>query len=96
MSADQLPLVTEHLRQVMKCADAACDAAFHVPDCRAEPINWGDFACVSADLFVTDEGEHGIRVWIEEAAPNCFNTRQFVKYFLERHGFRGVEVVTAW
>ncbi len=70
--------------------------AWHNERCRSEAVNWGDFGCPCAELFVTDDGEQGIRVFIEEADPNCFAVEQFVADYLKRHGFPDVVVVASW
>lgn len=59
-------------------------------------INWGDLRCLEARHFVTDDGETGYQVIIEEASPTAANLHRFVGESLAEVGFADVEVMTSW
>lgn len=90
-------MATEYdLQALMKCADEATSLAFRDPAVNGDPINWGDFACVSAETYVNEDGGRGYRVRFEEAAPECPKFHDYARKHLEKHGYRNVEVVTEW
>lgn len=89
--------MTYELKELRRVADAATDAAFNHDWKGAHvTVNWGDLCCVSAEHYVTEEGEEGYRVYIEEADPSNTEFQQFVSQRLEAAGFTGVEVITEW
>jgi hypothetical protein len=89
-------MILKTLEELRQYADDACDAAWGSEDCKQDPINWGDLGCVSAEAYVTEDGEEGFRVLIEEADPHCPNLRAFVAAYLEGCGWNNVDVVTEW
>lgn len=94
--SDQLGALVPHLQSLRQCADSACDAAWHDESCKADAVNWGDFGCVGAEAYVAEDGTHGLRVLIEEADPGCVNVRNFVRDYLAKRGWHGVDVATEW
>lgn len=93
---EQLGALVPKLKELQQCADSACDAAWHDESCKADAVNWGDFGCVGAEAYVTEDGTSGLRVLIEEADPGCVNVHNFVRDYLEQHGWHGVDVATEW
>jgi hypothetical protein len=86
-----------NLSALGEAADNAClDAFTGCPDCRTQAINWGDLQCVAAERYTTKDGTMGHRVWIEEADPSAYHLRDFVRGYLERAGFAGVDVMLEW
>lgn len=61
-----------------------------------EAINWADLRCVEAEEYVTDKGDEGVRVYIEEAAPVNTKFKVEVVERLEKAGYYGIEVLTEW
>lgn len=59
-------------------------------------INWGDLRCLEARHFVTDDGDTGYQVFIEEADPAANDLHRFISKKLAEAGFAEIEVVTAW
>ncbi len=57
------------------------------------PVNWGDLRCVSAELYIDDDGDCGYRVYIEEASPDAMELRDWVTKRLVESGYSGVGVV---
>lgn len=86
-----------NLIALRNAADNACsDALDACDDCHGEAVNWGDLQCVGAERYTTDEGTIGHRVWIEECDPAAHHLREFVRGYLERAGFAGVDVMLEW
>jgi hypothetical protein len=88
---------TYDLKALRAEADRATDMAYNHDwgDARV-CVNWGDLCCVSAEHYVTEEGDEGYRVYIEEAAPSNYEFQDFVRAKLDAAGFTGVEVITEW
>lgn len=63
---------------------------------RADAINWGDLCCVSAERYETQNKLTGLRVWIEEAAPDATRLQTHVREWLGKKGWGLVEVSTEW
>jgi len=59
-------------------------------------VNWGDLACVRAEVCLDDGGNLGWRVRVEEAAPENAEFQADVSRGLEALGFPDVYVETAW
>lgn len=91
MDLDQIPGV---LRLLRDATDAALDRA--KGDDIQDAVNWADLGCTRAEHFEDHEGRAGWRVWIEEAAPEADQLKEFVRGDLAEHGWPGVEVVTEW
>lgn len=91
-------VVTEvnDLVRLRRLASEACDAARDDVNCQKDPVNWGDFGCVIAERVVDHTGEVSLRVWLEEADPNCPAIERFVMEYLAREGFTNVQVKTEW
>lgn len=79
------------LRQV---ATEACNAA-HAAGVGG-PVNWADLRCIGAQYWLDDEGDTGYRVTLSEADAAAAALHVFVRDFLAKRGFAGVEVVTEW
>lgn len=94
--SEGLGALVPKLKALRECADSACDAAWHDQSCQKDAVNWGDFGCVSAEAYVTEDGDQGLRVLIEEADPSCVNVHNFVRQWLADRGWVGVDVVTEW
>lgn len=60
------------------------------------PVNWGDLHCRQASWVITDDGSEYPEVLIEEASPDATEFQSAVTAKLERSGWPGVNVVTAW
>lgn len=86
----------ERLKRLRADADAACEAARGDSACRRDAVNWADFGCSIAEGYITDEGDSGTRVILEEAAPDCGNVQGFVHRYLRDRGWSEIEVVTEW
>lgn len=62
-------------------------------------INWADLECRDVRRWIDDTGASGYTVYIEEAAPDAWALRAFVREYLAEAGFGNVgdiDVVTAW
>lgn len=60
------------------------------------PINWGDLHCVSAERYYNHNDETGLRVFIEEAAPDNCELEEFVREGLAKLGYKNVIVMCEW
>lgn len=83
------------LKALRAAADNLTDKAFQV-EWTSAAINWGDFCCVSAEHYVTEDGAEGYRVYFEEAAPENVEFCRWVERELAAAGFKDVEAVCEW
>lgn len=83
------------LKLLRDLVDLACDAA-REQDFKRACINWGDLGCVQAFEWVDDMGATGLRVLIEEASPDNAEFCVFVRNWLEKEGWPGVQVDCEW
>lgn len=87
--------MTHDLKALRAAADRIGDECFNrkwVHSC----INWGDFCCVSAEHYVTEEGDEGYRVYFEEADPSNAEVGKYIASRLDDEGFPDIEVIFEW
>ena len=84
------------LQRLRAATDAALTAAFAHREDIGGAVNWADLRCLEARVFTSDDGETGLQVFIEEAAPDAQELQEFVGEHLRQAGFLVVEVVTEW
>jgi hypothetical protein len=89
-------LAKARLDQLRILSERACRWAYHERRKIDGPINWADLGPTIVEHYEDDEGSEGDRVWIEEAAPDAYELQAFVRAYLARRGFPGVEVRTEW
>ena len=98
LGPDNQPLSLAEIPAVLRLLRDATDAALARArnDGITDAVNWADLRCAIAEHFEDHEGHAGWRVWIEEAAPEADQLKEFVAADLAAHGWPGVEVVTEW
>ena len=84
------------LAELCKATDAACELASMNWKAIGGAVNWADLSCAVSERFETSDGDHGFRVYVEEAAPNEQALCDFIAAELKQKGFGDVEVVTEW
>ena len=85
------------LAQLEIAAEKACRWAFHERrKLKNAGVNWGDIGCYSAETYQDSRGDSGYRVNLEEASPDAWEFRAFIREYLWSHGFPDVEVRTEW
>ncbi len=65
-----------------------------------EAINWGDLKCIevkeATTLWPEPDGEKRIQIFIDEAAPECWQFQTWIsEQMFEHYGFKP-EVFTEW
>lgn len=80
-------LATEALHEARKVKEAQFSN---------DAINWGDLKVVQVEVYETDAGTCGYRVYIEEASATAHKLRGFVYEYLREHHVVNCEVVTEW
>lgn len=88
--------MTYDLKKLRETADRIGDEMFNERQTVRGSINWGDFCCVSAEHYVTEEGDEGYRVYFEEADPNNPDAENFIRTRLIEEGFHDIEVNFEW
>jgi hypothetical protein len=58
-------------------------------------VNWADLSA-TIEFAERADGDCFWRVIIEEAGPENPPFQEFISSYLERRGFRGIEVITEW
>ena len=92
-------MTTEHRIDLLYLREAAEEILANTSirsNAGRDPVNWADLHCVRAERAEDERGAIRYRVWIEEASPESPNLRAFVRYELEKRGFKDVEVMTEW
>lgn len=85
------------LRKLQALTEESLIAAYkHRDEMKTDPINWGDLHCVNTERVLDLSGEPTYRVFIEEASHDCSDLPAFVRTYLDKRGWKGVEVITEW
>lgn len=87
------------LKELRSAADVVADKCLRIAlasGFSVSCVNWGDFGCVSAEHYVTEDGDEGYRVYFEEADPSNREVGEFIRMSLEEAGFPDVEVIFEW
>lgn len=83
-------------RAANKAVTLACQQRMVDDALSQATVNWARIGCYQAERFEAHDGETGVRVYIEDAAPEDRVLKEFIQDQLARDGFGRVEVVTEW
>lgn len=87
--------INARLRNLIDATNKACLAAKN----DAKPgyiVNWANFRCASAEIYMNEFGSFGYRVYVEEAAPENTDLLTFITGELAKAGHEGVTVIAEW
>lgn len=84
------------LESLRKDTETVCKSAYSQRSKIDDAINWGDLHCCGAEFYINTEGDWGLRVLIEEAAPEANKLQEYIANKLKAMGYEGITVETEW
>jgi hypothetical protein len=84
------------LIELKLAAKKICEMAFEKRKEIGGAVNYNDLRCCETQRYITDLGDVGYRVIIEESSPDATELHRFINHNLREMGFKGVEISLEW
>lgn len=99
LTAEQVEMLA-YLNSVVDAGNAiaqqACAERMNNESIHDATVNWADFNCIGAEVYMDNDGARGVRATFSEAAPENARLRQYVTDKFQNAGLPNIEVYFEW